>query len=94
MADDATVVGDVTLGQDVSIWYGCVVRGDVASIEIGRCTNLQDLTMVHPEHDEDVTIGEGPLRRCRREGRPLLHGEVSKGNDLIEHRARISRATG
>jgi len=58
VADDATVVGDVSLGRDVSIWYGCVVRGDVAPIRIGSRTNIQDLSVVHPQHDEPVTIGE------------------------------------
>ncbi len=57
VADNATIAGDVTLGKDVSIWYGTVVRGDVAPIRIGDRTNVQDLVMVHPEHDEDVVLG-------------------------------------
>ena len=56
VATNATVVHDVEVGAESSIWYGTVVRGDVARITIGRCTNLQDLTVVHPEDDEDVTI--------------------------------------
>jgi carbonic anhydrase/acetyltransferase-like protein (isoleucine patch superfamily) len=58
VADNATIVGDVELAALVSVWYGCVVRGDVAAIKIGRATNLQDLAVVHPQHDEDVSIGE------------------------------------
>lgn len=58
LADDCTVTGDVTLGEDVSVWYGTVIRGDVAPISIGARTNVQDLTMIHPQHDEDVTLGE------------------------------------
>jgi carbonic anhydrase/acetyltransferase-like protein (isoleucine patch superfamily) len=58
VADNATIVGEVELAPLVSVWYGCVVRGDVARIRIGRATNLQDLSVVHPQHDEDVTIGE------------------------------------
>jgi len=57
LASNATVVKDVQIGAESSVWYGTVVRGDVASITIGEFTNLQDLTVVHPEHDEDVTIG-------------------------------------
>jgi carbonic anhydrase/acetyltransferase-like protein (isoleucine patch superfamily) len=57
VADNATVVGDVTLGADVSVWYGTVIRADVAKISIGSRTNVQDLTMIHPQHDEDVEIG-------------------------------------
>lgn len=58
VATNAAVIHDVRIGKDASIWYGCVVRGDVASITIGARTNLQDLTVVHPETDEPMTIGE------------------------------------
>lgn len=58
VADNATVVGDVTLSEGVSVWYGTVIRGDVAPIAIGRNTNIQDLSVIHPQHDENVTIGE------------------------------------
>jgi carbonic anhydrase/acetyltransferase-like protein (isoleucine patch superfamily) len=58
VATNATLVHDVKLGKDASVWYGCVVRGDVASITIGERTNLQDLTVVHPETGEPVTIGD------------------------------------
>jgi carbonic anhydrase/acetyltransferase-like protein (isoleucine patch superfamily) len=57
VADDATLFGDVTLGREASIWYGTVVRADVAKIRIGARTNVQDLSLVHPQHDEDVEIG-------------------------------------
>ena len=58
VASNASVLMDVEIGKDSSVWYGCVVRGDVASIKVGECTNLQDLTVVHPEDNEDVTIGD------------------------------------
>jgi carbonic anhydrase/acetyltransferase-like protein (isoleucine patch superfamily) len=57
LADNATVVGKVKLARRVSVWYGCVVRGDVARIQVGEDTNIQDLTVVHPQHDEDIEIG-------------------------------------
>ena len=67
----ATVVGDVVLGEDVSLWPGVVVRGDVNFIRIGARSNVQDGTVVHVSHDgphaklggfatvigADVTIG-------------------------------------
>ena len=67
----ATVIGDVVLGEDVSVWPGTVIRGDVNFIRIGDRTNLQDGTVVHVSHDgphaklggfatrigSDVTIG-------------------------------------
>ncbi|MBF6025994.1 gamma carbonic anhydrase family protein [Lysobacter niastensis] len=71
----ATVIGDVTLGDDVSVWPGCVIRGDVNSIRIGARTNVQDGTIVHVTHEgpftrpgglptviaNDVTIGHGAI---------------------------------
>jgi len=80
IADTATVVGDTTLGPDVSVWYGTVVRADVAAISIGARTNLQDLTLVHPQHDEDVEVGEdnvvghGVMLHCRSVGNGNLIG--------------------
>jgi carbonic anhydrase/acetyltransferase-like protein (isoleucine patch superfamily) len=58
VATNAALVHDVRIGRDSSIWYGCVVRGDVASITIGHSTNIQDLTVIHPETDEPVEIGD------------------------------------
>ena len=71
----ATVIGDVVLGDDVSIWPGTVVRGDVNYIRIGSRTNVQDGTIIHVTHDgpygkpggfatgigEDVTIGHAAV---------------------------------
>ena len=73
--DAATVIGDVVLGDDVSIWPGTVVRGDVNHIRIGARTNVQDGSILHVSHDgpygqpggfalligEDVTIGHGAI---------------------------------
>lgn len=62
----AVVIGDVTLGKDVSIWPTCVVRGDVESIRIGAGSNVQDGSVLHVSHAGDysatghaLTIGEG-----------------------------------
>jgi carbonic anhydrase/acetyltransferase-like protein (isoleucine patch superfamily) len=69
-AVNAVVTGDVTLGADAGIWFGCVVRGDDAPLVIGARTNVQDLTMIHADPGapnvigEEVTIGH----RC------VLHG--------------------
>lgn len=83
----ATVIGKVTLGDDVSIWPGCVVRGDVNFIEIGARTNVQDGTVIHVSHDgphaklggfatvigEDVTIGHKAIvHACRIEDAVLI----------------------
>ena len=47
VAPDATVLGDVTLGPQSSVWYGAILRGDINSIRIGAATNLQDGVIVH-----------------------------------------------
>jgi carbonic anhydrase/acetyltransferase-like protein (isoleucine patch superfamily) len=57
VAPNATVLGAVTLGARSSVWYGCVLRGDINTIEIGEGTNIQDLTMVHLADDYGVKIG-------------------------------------
>jgi gamma-carbonic anhydrase len=64
VADTARVIGDVELGQDVSVWYGSVLRGDVGAIRVGARSNIQDLSMLHMSSGisntvigEEVTIG-------------------------------------
>jgi len=83
----ATCIGDVVLGDDVSLWPGTVVRGDVNFIRIGARTNVQDGTVVHVSHDgphaklggfatvigEDVTIGhKAVIHACRIEDAVLV----------------------
>lgn len=64
LADNATIIGDVVIGSDSSIWFNTVLRGDVNSIRIGKRVNIQDGAVVHTlfeksvaEIEEDVTIG-------------------------------------
>jgi carbonic anhydrase/acetyltransferase-like protein (isoleucine patch superfamily) len=57
VARNATVVGDVTLGANSSVWYGCVLRGDINSIVVGDGSNVQDGTIVHLADDYAVKIG-------------------------------------
>lgn len=58
LADTARVVGDVVLGRDANIWYGVSMRGDVARIEIGEGTSIQDNTVVHCDKGFDNRIGK------------------------------------
>jgi carbonic anhydrase/acetyltransferase-like protein (isoleucine patch superfamily) len=53
----AAVVGDVSLGEDVSVWYGCVLRGDLRPVTVGARTNVQDGTVVHVADDGPCDIG-------------------------------------
>lgn len=58
VAANATVLGDVTLGAHSSVWYGCVLRGDINSIVIGEGSNVQDGTIVHLADDYGVQVGD------------------------------------
>ena len=69
-AQDAILTGDITLAEDVSIWFGSVLRGDDAPLVIGRRTNIQDLTMVHADPGTPNRIGE----ECTIGHRAVLHG--------------------
>ena len=59
--DTAIVIGDVTIGEDSSIWPMTVVRGDVQKITIGKRTNIQDACVCHVTHDCEYTPGGFPL---------------------------------
>jgi len=58
VAASADVLGDVTLGADSSVWYGCVLRGDINSIVVGEGSNVQDGTVVHLADDFGVRVGD------------------------------------
>lgn len=59
VADSATVIGNVELGPDVSVWYGTVIRGDNERITIGRGSNVQDGSVLHTDVGFPLTLGEG-----------------------------------
>lgn len=68
VAPNATVIGDVVLAEDASVWFGAVVRGDIGPIRVGARTNVQDLACIHltegystTEIGADVTIGHGAI---------------------------------
>jgi carbonic anhydrase/acetyltransferase-like protein (isoleucine patch superfamily) len=60
IAPNAVIIGDVTIGSKSSIWFGCVLRGDVAKIAIGEQTNIQDGSVIHvTRNGVDTIIGSG-----------------------------------
>ena len=59
VADNATVLGRVMLGEDVGIWFNAVVRGDVEDIVIGARTNIQDNCVLHADAGSPLHVGEG-----------------------------------
>lgn len=80
VAPNATVIGDVHVGPESSIWYGATIRGDVFHVRIGRGTNIQDHTVIHVSSGthptlvgDGVTVGHGvTLHGCRVEDRALV----------------------
>lgn len=86
VADSATIIGDVEIGNDCSIWPGTVLRGDVHFIRIGSRTNIQDNCVLHVTQDahptvvaEEVTIGHSAI----------VHGCTVKKGALIGMGARV-----
>ena len=73
IADSATLSGDIHLAENTSVWFGASVRAEVASITIGRDSNVQDNAMLHADYDLPITIGE----------------RVSVGHNAIVHGATI-----
>ena len=71
----AAVVGDVTLGSHVSIWYNAVLRGDEGAIRVGENTNIQDCAVLH----EETTVGAG----CTIGHGAIVHGCTVGNNVLI-----------
>ena len=80
MAPDATIIGDVEIGEKSSIWFQTLVRGDVHSIRIGRETNIQDGTIIHCTYKKaSVTIGN----RVTVGHKVMLHGCTVEDSCLI-----------
>ena len=57
IAPTSSIIGDVTIGKDSSVWFNCVIRGDDNAIIIGEETNIQDLTMLHSDFRKCLTLG-------------------------------------
>jgi len=84
VAPSADVVGDVICGKECSIWFGCVVRGDVHYIQIGDRVNIQDLSMIHVTHYK---------KEDRSDGNPTIIGDdVTIGHRVMLHGCTIESA--
>ena len=79
LAPGVVVTGDVVLSAGVNIWFGCVLRGDLARITLGPRVNLQDGTIVHTDHDEPMTVEEGVVVGHRA----TLHGRLIGRDTLV-----------
>ncbi|WP_294081346.1 gamma carbonic anhydrase family protein [Proteiniphilum sp. UBA5384] len=74
LADNATIIGDVVIGRDCSIWFNAVLRGDVNSIRIGDRVNVQDGTVIHTLYQKSVSI---------------IGNDVSVGHNAVIHGAEV-----
>ena len=84
IAPGATVIGDVEIGEESSVWFGCVVRGDVHRIRIGDRTNIQDLSMLHVTHYK---------KPDKSDGHPTIIGnDVTIGHRVMLHGCTIEDA--
>jgi carbonic anhydrase/acetyltransferase-like protein (isoleucine patch superfamily) len=79
IAPGAVVLGNVILGEDASIWFGAVLRGDNEPMRIGARTNIQDGSVLHSDPGSPLTIGEG----CTIGHRAIIHGCTVADNVLI-----------
>ncbi len=84
VAPGATIIGDVEIGRDSSIWFGVVVRGDVHKIRIGERVSVQDLTMIHVTHYK---------KEDKSDGSPTIIGnDVTIGHRVMLHGCTIEDA--
>lgn len=86
LADNAVVIGDVSMGDDCSIWFGTVLRGDVNSIRIGNRVNIQDGAVVHTLYQRSTTtIGDNVSVGHNA----VIHGATIEDNCLIGMNATV-----
>jgi carbonic anhydrase/acetyltransferase-like protein (isoleucine patch superfamily) len=93
VADSATVIGRVELGEGASIWYGCVLRGDNDAMRIGRSSNVQDGSVLHTDDGIPLELGEGVSvgHQCMLHGCTVGDGSLIGIQSVILNRARIGR---
>lgn len=84
IAPSADVIGNVTIGEECSIWFGCVVRGDVHYITIGNRTNIQDLSMIHVTHYKKEDMSDG--------NPTIIGSDVTIGHRVMMHGCTIEDA--
>ncbi len=85
IAPSADLIGEVTMGDDCSVWFGCVIRADVHFIRIGNRVNIQDLSMVHVTHYKKAD---------RSDGNPtIIENDVTIGHRVMLHGCTIKKAS-
>lgn len=99
IAQGATIIGDTKIDEESGVWYGCVIRGDVNEIRIGKRTNIQDLTMIHCAEQgqgtylgDDITVGHSAvLHACSIEDQAFIGIQACVMDDcIVERRAMVA----
>jgi carbonic anhydrase/acetyltransferase-like protein (isoleucine patch superfamily) len=85
VADSAQVIGSVVLGENTSVWFGAVLRGDNETLTVGRNSNVQDLSVLHSDMGSPLTLGENVTIGHQ----VMLHGCTVGDNTLIGIQAVI-----
>jgi carbonic anhydrase/acetyltransferase-like protein (isoleucine patch superfamily) len=85
IAPNATLLGDITLGDNVSVWYGAILRADADKIIVGDRTNIQDGVIFHTDPGMTITVGEENIIGHGA----IIHGCTIGNNNLIGIRATI-----
>ena len=107
LAPGAVVRGDVTIEENANVWYNAVIRGDTASVIIGKNSNVQDNSVIHVDHnfptviEENVTVGHGAiLHGCKVEkesligmGAIILNGAVIGAGSIVGAGALVTAGT-
>ncbi|MGI0085466.1 MAG: gamma carbonic anhydrase family protein, partial [Nitrososphaerales archaeon] len=85
VADNATLCGDVTLGEECSVWFGAVLRAEIAPIKVGNGSNIQDNCVMHTDLDFPVEVGNGVTIGHSA----VVHGATVGSNCLIGMRSTL-----
>jgi carbonic anhydrase/acetyltransferase-like protein (isoleucine patch superfamily) len=85
IAPSADLIGNITIGEDSSVWFGCVIRSDVNEVRIGKKTNIQDLSCIHTDTNTKTIIGDNVTIGHK----VMLHGCTIEDNCLIGMSATI-----
>jgi carbonic anhydrase/acetyltransferase-like protein (isoleucine patch superfamily) len=85
VAEDASLIGDITLGEESSIWFGAVIRTETEPVAVGKQTNIQDNCVIHTDLGFPVEIGN----RVSVGHGAVIHGAIVASNCLIGMRATL-----
>lgn len=84
IAESAIVIGDVSIGAESSVWFGAIIRGDVARVTIGQRCNVQDGSIIHASQGQQVVIGNGVT---------MAHGAIIHASTIADNVMIATRST-